>query len=105
MVDPATRTVEVRLEFSGEMAPSGASGRLVWRNAGSYLPAELTVRRGGTLGVFLLRDGKAAFQPLESALEGQPARVDLAGEVSIIVEGRQRLQEGDAVRIAELPAE
>jgi RND family efflux transporter MFP subunit len=101
VVDPATRTVEIRLEFVAEEAPSGASGRLIWHSAGDYLPAELPVRRGGTLGVFVLTDGEAAFHPLEGALEGQPARVGLPADSMIIVEGRQRLQDGDAVRVGE----
>jgi len=100
VVDPATRTVEVRLEFLEESAPSGASGRLVWHSAGSYLPAELPVRRDGRLGVFLLSDGKARFHPIDGGLEGQPVRVDLPGNSSMIVEGRQRLQDGDAVQVA-----
>jgi len=101
VVDPVTRTVEIRLELMGEAAPSGASGRIIWRSGGSYLPPELPVRRGGELGIFVLSDGKAAFHRLEGALEGQPARVELPGDSQIIVEGRQRLQDGDAVRISD----
>jgi RND family efflux transporter MFP subunit len=100
VVDPATRTVELRLEFTAETAPSGASGRLVWYSSGTYLPAELTVRRGGDLGVFALTEGKAVFHVLESALEGQPARIDLPPQTPIIVDGRHGLQDGDPVRIA-----
>jgi RND family efflux transporter MFP subunit len=101
VVDPVTRTVEIRLEFVGEAAPSGASGRLIWRSARSYLPPDLPVRRGGVLGVFVLSEGKAAFRPLEGALEGQPARVDLPADSLIILEGRQRLQDGSTVQLTE----
>jgi RND family efflux transporter MFP subunit len=98
VVDPATRTVELRLEFTAAAAPSGASGRLVWRSRGTYLPAHLLVRRGDSLGVFLLANGHAIFHPVERAQEGQPARVALPADSLIIVEGRQRLQDGDSVR-------
>lgn len=101
VVDPATRTVEIRLEFIREAAPSGASGRLAWRSPGAYLPADLLVRRGNILGVFVLVDGRASFHPVSQAMEGRPARIDLPPNSLIIAEGRQRLQDGDAVRIIE----
>jgi multidrug efflux system membrane fusion protein len=98
VVDPTTRTVELRLEFTGAAAPPGSSGRLLWQSPGTYLPPDLLVRRGDALGVFVLVDGRASFRPVGEALEGQPARVDLPAGSLIISEGRQRLRDGDAVR-------
>jgi RND family efflux transporter MFP subunit len=100
LVDPATRTVEVRLGFTGETAPPGASGRLLWTAPEPHLPADLLVRRDGRLGVFLVEEGRARFHPLPGALEGQPAVADLPGESRVIVAGREALAPGDAVREA-----
>ena len=55
------------------------------------------VRRGGQLGIFHVNDGVAHFHPLPGNLEGQPARVDLPADTRIVVEGRHRLADGDAV--------
>lgn len=98
VVDPVTRTVELRFAFTGEGAPPGASGRLLWRAAVEHLPADLLVRRDGRLGVFLFNDGHARFHALPDTLEGQPAAVDLAADARVIVEGRHGLKEGDVVR-------
>ena len=54
-------------------------------------------RRNGRLGIFLFDDGKARFVPLDAALEGQPAVVDLPAETLLIDQGRESLNEGDAV--------
>ncbi len=101
VVDPRTRTIEVRLGFTAEAAPPGASGRIHWRSASTYLPADLLVRREGQLGVFVLNDNHAHFLPLPEALEGQPARSDLPDETRIIVQGRHSLQDGTAVQTQE----
>ena len=97
LVDERTRTREARLEFADRTAPVGSAGRLIWQSAERLLPAYLLVRRNDRLGVFITNDGKAHFVALPEAREGQPARTDLPGETRLITEGRQRLQEGDAV--------
>ena len=98
VVDPSTRTIELRLGFTSESAPPGASGRIHWRSASPYVPADLLVRRDETLGVFLFNDGQAHFRPLADAREGRPARSDLPPEALIIVEGRHGLQDGTLVK-------
>ncbi len=97
VVDPRTRTRQARLEFTGPSAPAGSAGRLRWEAESAFLPPELLVRRDGSLGVFLVEDGKARFHPLPDATEGQPARVDLPAAARLVLEGRQRLSDGDAV--------
>jgi RND family efflux transporter MFP subunit len=96
-VDPRTRTREIRLRFGGEPAPVGSGGRLTWRAERSLLPAEYLVRRDNRLGVFIFNDEHARFVPLPQALEGQPTRVDLPADTRLIVDGRQRLEDGDRV--------
>ena len=101
VIDPRTRTVEVRLTFPERAAPPGTAGRLVWRTATAHVPADLLVRRNGTLGVFVASDGAAQFKALPGAQEGQPAAVDLPPDTRIVVAGRERLGDGAPVRAAE----
>jgi len=75
----------------------GATGTVSWRNASELLPARLVERRGGSLGVFVLRDGSANFVALPAAAEGRAAPTGLALDTQIIVDGRTRLQDGDPV--------
>ena len=103
VIDPRTRTREVRLGFEEEAAPPGASGRVYWRSGKAHLPADLLVKRDGRLGVFLANDGHARFQALDGALEGQPAAAELPADARIIVEGRHGLKDGMAVTIGEAP--
>ena len=101
VIDPRTRTVEIRLTFSERAPPPGTAGRLVWRSATAHVPADLLVRRNGTLGVFVASDGAAQFRALPGAQEGQPAAVDLPPDTRIVVAGRERLGDGAPVRAAE----
>ncbi len=97
LVDPKTRTVELRFAFSDEAAPPGASGRVLWRAAGKFLPADLPLRRAGRLGVFLFNNGHAHFHVLPATLEGQPALSDLPPGAVLILQGRHGLDDGDTV--------
>jgi RND family efflux transporter MFP subunit len=90
-------TREVRLSLPGTSPPIGAAGRLVWQPEGRRLPADYLVRRDGQLGVFVVRDGRARFVALPDASEGRPAAVALPPVTRIVVEGRQRLVDGEAV--------
>ena len=103
VVDPMTRTVEVRLGFTEEMAPPGASGRVHWLSASAYVPADLLVRRDDKLGVFLYEEGRARLHPLAGAREGQPAAADLPDDALLIVEGRHRLQDAMAAKQSPIP--
>lgn len=97
VVDERNRTRMVRLTFSAAGAPIGAAGRLIWRGRERLLPADYLVRSAGRLGIFLLEQGAARFYPLPDAVAGQPAAVDLADDVRLIIEGRERLSDGEAV--------
>lgn len=99
VIDPLSRTMEARLSFSGRPAPVGASGRLVWRGPNPGVPASLLVQRDDTLGVFVARNGKAAFHELPGAQEGRPAAVDLPPGTLLVTEGRQGLSDGDPLNV------
>lgn len=101
VLDPVTRTMELRLTFPGAGPPAGAAGRLGWRAATPHLPADLLVRRGDRLGVFVLNDGAARFQPVAGAREGQPAPLTLPADTRVILQGRERVQDGEPVVAAE----
>ncbi len=90
-------TREVRLAFAAATAPIGAAGRLVWHDGRNRLPAEYLVRRDQQLGIFVVEDGSARFVALPEAVEGRPVVVDLPPQTALVIDGRQRLVDGDAV--------
>ena len=101
MIATARRARRARFEFTGAAPSVGRSGEVVWRVARGQLPASLISRRDGTLGVFLLEGsreaGRAVFHSLPGAQEGRPATIDLPPDREVILRGRERLQDGDAV--------
>jgi RND family efflux transporter MFP subunit len=97
VVAPERRARRARFEFIGDVPAPGRSGQVVWSSAQGQLPARLLSRRDGALGIFLYRDGRAEFTPLPRAEEGRPVAVDLPVNSRIIVQGQDRLQDGDAV--------
>jgi len=78
----------------------GAFGKIIWSKTMPHIPAELMVRRDGNLGVFVLQDNVSKFVSLLNAKEGQPvAQTQLSEDVSIIIDGRYRLQDGSRVNL------
>lgn len=101
-LDFREQSQEVRLRFTDAPALIGATGDLVWRPKSPHLPADLLVRRGNKLGVFVLARGRAKFVDLADAHEGQPAKVNLPGDTLIIIDGRFILQDGNSVQVTNL---
>lgn len=99
VVDPGRRSRQARFAFVQEAPAPGRSGQLVWREARGQLPASLLSRRDGRLGIFVHENGRAVFRPVLGAEEGRPATIDFPGATEIIVQGRERLQDGDAVTL------
>ncbi len=101
LVDERTRTREARLVFAdtGSVAEVGAAGRLIWRSRQPILAAQYLVRRDGQLGIFVVQEDQARFMALAQAQEGQSVAVDLPPETVLVVEGRQRLQDGDLIQV------
>lgn len=98
-IDSATRTREARLAFTGDSAPPGTEGRIVWRTKEPLLPADLISRRDGRLGIFVAEHGKARFVLLDKAQEGRPAPVYLPSDTRVIVDGRFGLQDGQGISL------
>jgi len=94
VIQQGMRTQKARFSFSGQQAPIGASGELIWKISGGLLPAGLVVNRNGQLGVFSIANDTAIFIPLSNAQEGRPVAITLGDNTPIIVGGRERLQDG-----------
>ena len=99
VIESRTRTRETRLLFSKQSAPVGAAGRVQWQGESLQLPAGYLVRRNEQHGVFLVDGDKARFHLVAGAVEGQPAVIALPAETLLIVEGRQRLGDGDEISV------
>lgn len=100
VIESLGRNREVRLQFTDGRAMPGSSGRLLWQSQQTFVPADLPVRRGETLGLFTIDQGKARFVPLTRALEGHPTPVDLPADTLLVIEGRQALSDGSAIELA-----
>jgi len=101
VIDSASRIQKGRFGFSGERAPVGATGEVVWRDASGLIPVPLIVQRDGKLGVFVATDGKARFVRIPDAQEGRPApAATLPHDANVVTRGQARLQDGDELTIA-----
>lgn len=101
VLDPETRTEEFRFSFAGPAPMPGQSGRIHWRSTRTAIPADLPVRRGDQLGLFIADEGRARFYPLPDAVEGRPARTDLAPDTQVLIEGRHAASDGAPIEIVE----
>lgn len=99
VIQAGRRARPARFAFTGDAPRTGLNGELVWSVGGGQLPANLVSRRGGQLGVFLLDSGGARFMPLPGAQEGRPVAAKLPGDSQVIVQGQDRLQDGDPVQV------
>jgi RND family efflux transporter MFP subunit len=100
LVDARTRHQEARFEITGGAPPAaGSSGRLLWQGALPQLPPQFLQQRGGVHGLFLADNGRARFLPLPGAIEGRPLAVELPPDARVVVNGREGLNAGDALKI------
>lgn len=94
----ASRTREARFSFPKAAPAPGSNGVLRWRDPRPFVPADYLIRRNGTLGVFVVSQGRAHFVPLPGAQEGRPATVAaLPADAALVTDGRFALQNGMAV--------
>ena len=98
--DSQTRTQEVRLTLSGAEKPlPGAAGRLRWVTPHPHIPPWLLSRRDGVLGIFFAEGEKAHFYPLPQAVEGEPTPVEGVALGTVILSGRQQLNDGRSIQV------
>ncbi len=100
VINPASGNQELRLTFTGDKALPGSSGRLTWKLTTPHIPSELLSQRDNKVGIFLARDGKAVFHPLDNAQIGHPAPSDLPPATHVILEGRYGLHNGDPIEVS-----
>ncbi len=94
----ASRTREARFSFPQAAPAPGSNGVLRWRDPRAFVPPDYLIRRGNSLGVFVLSQGKARFVPLPDAQEGRPAAAaTLPADAVLVTDGRFALQDGMAV--------
>ncbi len=77
----------------------GQTGQLVWYLSGQLLSADLVVKRGGRLGVFVASNNTARFIPLDNAQEGRPVPINEPANWQVIIGGRERLQDGQTIKL------
>ncbi len=101
VIDPVTRMQAVRLAFVDAPQAIGTLGELRWQSARGRLPSDFVLQRDGRFGVFVVDGNTAKFVELPDAVQGRPARHTLPSNTQLVNEGRQRLQDGDAIRITQ----
>ena len=99
VVDPISNTQEARFEFQDEKPTIGTSARLVWRDSQPAVLPEVIVQRERQLGVFIVSGNKAKFHVLPNALEGRPAQIDLALNISVVTQGQYDLQHDQSIEL------
>lgn len=87
VVDAAGQTQTAVFSTPAELAP-GLAGEVRWRTVVPHLPGEYVVRHDGRLGVWLEREGKAAFEALPDATVGRTVPVSWPTVTRVIDEGR-----------------
>ncbi|HWV38116.1 MAG TPA: efflux RND transporter periplasmic adaptor subunit [Vulgatibacter sp.] len=109
VVDPATRTVEVRADLTGERSPEMRPHAMVEVDfsgsdalEGLFLPAQAVVRDGEGKFVWVVEDGAAVKKPIVAeALSPGVVRVTngLVGTEQVVSDGGARLADGMQVQI------
>ncbi|MCJ8318813.1 MAG: efflux RND transporter periplasmic adaptor subunit [Colwellia sp.] len=76
---------------------SGAEGMINWHSPVTFLPAHLLTQRKNQYGIFIVNNKKAKFITVDSAQEGRPFKLSLDDSSQIIIDGRHRVSDGEAV--------
>ncbi len=98
--DPIQRNKEARFIFTSTRATPGSTGVVQWRHKQAHIPAELIIKRGNRLGVFIANGEQAHFVVLENAQEGRPSHTVLPLSSILIIDGRYNVQDRDKISLS-----
>lgn len=118
-IETRARHQRVRLEFIDKKALPDAFGMVHVLLKTINIPANVLVQRGGQTGIFIIKSDTgglatktqseasrqkqraaiAVFYPIENALTGRPAAIDLAPQTLIVLQGRHALSDAQQVMI------
>jgi RND family efflux transporter MFP subunit len=101
VIETSTRKVRGRFDFTGDQAPVGSSGELIWNEASGLVPISLIVQRGDAFGVFVVPAGVAFFVPTPPAPAGRRAFLHLPHHPLVGARGHVLLQDGDSLKISD----
>lgn len=96
IVNPDVSIQTARLQPQG-LIKIGLTGQLVWYLDKHLLAADLILKRDGRFGVFVVNADQAKFMPLDAAQAGRPVPIDPSLDWQLIINGRERLQDGDPI--------
>jgi RND family efflux transporter MFP subunit len=99
VLDKNYRTHTAILSFVDEAAPTGAHGKLKWRDNKLALPSSLVVVRNQQAGILIANSSHAKFIPVDSYTEGHPVFIELDPDTPIISTGRHGLNDGDSITV------
>ena len=99
VVDSQAALQSARFKSDDPELKIGQTGQLVWYLEDQLLSADLLVKRGGQLGVFIANSQQAKFIPLPNAQEGRPVALNETPDWQVIIGGRERLQDGQAITV------
>lgn len=97
LIESASGMQLARFSIIKGLSSIGATGELIWFISDGLLPADMIVERNGELGIFVAEDSVARFKLLDTAQEGRPVAIDLSPELLLVVDGKERLQDGDLI--------
>lgn len=97
-IEPGQRMVKTWFA-APENSPLGLTGKLIYQDRQSHIPASLIVKRKGKLGAFIIENKQAVFKQLPSQEVGRPLPLPSSWNTSwrIVHQGQLRLQHGDMV--------
>jgi RND family efflux transporter MFP subunit len=96
-LNSATRNREARLEFTGQGALPGSSGKIRWQDPRPHLPSSYLVERNGNLGYFVVNRNRAEFIAIEGAQPGRMNPVTEPIDILVVTEGYAGLSDGDSL--------
>jgi RND family efflux transporter MFP subunit len=100
ILDKNTRNHIARLSFIDNHAITGSVGKVQWQDKQRSITSSYIVLRDNKLGVLVAEGDTAKFIEIKTAIEGQPAVIDLEDTAQIITTGRFNISPGDSIDVS-----